>query len=68
MKNQWQISRNLLWFFLELKCFDFFQLHLVTIDDDENDDDNENGDDDDDDDVQVHGLDLGQTRFVVNLE
>ena len=68
MKNQWQISRNFLWIFLELKCFDFFQLHLVTIDDDENDDDNENGDDDDDDDVQVHGLDPGQTRFVVNLE
>ena len=50
--------------------FDFFQLHLETIDDDENYDDNGNGDgdDDDNDDVQVHGLDPGQTRFVVNLE
>ena len=50
----------------------FFQLYLVTIDDDnENGDNNKNGDDDDDDDdddVQVHGLDPGQTRFVVNLE
>ena len=50
----------------------FFQLYLVTIDDDnEKGDDNKNGDDDDDDDdddVQVHGLDPGQTRFVVNLE
>ena len=50
----------------------FFQLYLVTIDDDnEKGDNNKNGDDDDDDDdddVQVHGLDPGQTRFVVNLE
>lgn len=55
---------------MELKSFDFFKLPLVTIDDDENYDDNENGDgdDDDNDDVQVHGLDPGQTRFVVNLE